>query len=216
VPRHHLIRITRRLPLPVLIASAAAVAALAAAVSVWAGAGSSSSAPHVSAFDRATPVAGLSLADRRTLERIGATPKVGLVASYRGVRYFIGRTRAGDPCYFTSGARSVRRLGMIACPSGRYASTFPSRAEPLYDMSIMQWTPDRKHARVLQLSGFAADSVRRVAIQLENGRRLSTVVSRNVYTWTLPTKRFARFILGLDANGHVVFRRSLRLPSASG
>ena len=105
---------------------------------------------------------------------------------------------------------------MLACPSGRYASTFPSRAEPIYDMSITRWTPDRKHARVLQLSGFAADSVRRVAIQLETGQRLSTVVRRNVYTWTLPTRRFARFILGRGVHGNVVFRESLRLPGTPG
>jgi hypothetical protein len=211
--RYHLIPLARRLPLPVLITLAAAGAALGAGVSVWARSNASTSAPRVSAFAHATP-ADLSLADQRALERIGATGDVKLVASYRGVRYFIGRARRGGPCYFTSGVRSVRKLGMLACPSGRYASTFPSRGEPVYDMSITRWTPDRKHARVLQLSGFAADPVRRMAIQLEIGRRLSTAVRRNVYTWTLPTKRFARFILGLDRHGNVVFRESLRLPSA--
>lgn len=127
------------------------------------------------------------------------TPEIRLLAERDGrVFHVLHFARTGRRCYSTREAGDATRFGYVECPP----STFPSRAEPVLDMSLWREGTLEDGFTIARLEGFAADPVKAVALVAPDGTvHARTEVVDNVYSrGEAPRGSFAG-ILAFDAAG---------------
>ncbi|MFN2471659.1 MAG: hypothetical protein ABR583_11875 [Gaiellaceae bacterium] len=160
-----------------LTAGAAALVSLGVAAAVIATAGGSGPPGFERLSNSGHPVdtAQFLPRDRAELELRSIT-EVRLVASREGVRFYRAAALEGE-CLITSLAVGGRqRFGEIACTSG-----FPSRENPVADLTPLKQGLDESYPRVVRLAGFAADAVAAVGLRSPSGKTRWVQVSDNVY-----------------------------------
>jgi hypothetical protein len=125
--------------------------------------------------------------------------------------YRIGGLRAGyTSCYATGRASEIGRLGMTAC--GRARSTgFPSRAQPILDLSGIQLRRGQKTPNLFRLEGLAADAIAEIGLLDADGEEVERVpVEANVYLLAAPPREANGDLVAYDRDGRIVFRSDRR------
>jgi hypothetical protein len=145
------------------------------------------------------------------------------VADRNGESFYVLKRRDGSSCYAEGPTRGFRArptdkdLSLLAGIGCRPTYPFPSRAAPVFDMSVFHSksfsnTTGVSGGYVWRLRGFAADPVSEVAvIGTDNVLRDETPVTDNVYSGTnsLPIFR-PKQIVAFDKQGHRVYTQCVQ------
>ena len=192
----------------VTLAAGGISAAVVGAVSV-AGGGGRADPPFDYISNAGVPVRNLAETDARTLVSGGGKPELHLLGK-RGVRaFYTAPGRAGGRC-FATGSLASGRIGVLACPSPNAPEgtpDFPSKEQPILDMSPAVLDPATDEIHHFWLAGFAADGVAKVAIIDSDGVVHAARVSNNIYFAELPRVK-ERALIAVDTNGLEVYRRT--------
>ncbi|MBA2641635.1 MAG: hypothetical protein H0U82_01745 [Actinobacteria bacterium] len=140
----------------------------------------------------------------------GVTSDIKLLAEQDGIRFFVAR-REGRTCYFVSYVVTAPPRGVqLHCPERYGPSDFPSRDEPILDMSwVRGFEKDLSGAHLKRLSGFAADGVARVGLRTLDGQEHFTPVVKNVYAESDPPEAPVTDIVVQDAEGKTIYSQPL-------
>jgi hypothetical protein len=121
--------------------------------------------------------------------------------------YRIAGLRPGTGTCFGSGpGNDIGRLGGIVCGPG-----FPSRRNPLQNMSVMQVRREGRTPQLYRLEGVAADAIAEIGLSDVRGRVIERVPVRdNVYVLARPPAAATGELVAYDAQGKVIFRTDQR------
>lgn len=156
-------------------------------------------------------VARVDLRSAKALDLAGAG-KVKLLAARNGIGVYTATGAGGERCFFVGPSRMPDRHGLGGgCLNSKASAGFPSREEPVVDMSAFVYVPYSKDEQVRRLAGVAADGVATMEVLGADCTVIArTSVQDNVYaTADVPAKPAAG-IRALDGNGSTVFLIKLR------
>ena len=122
--------------------------------------------------------------------------------------YRIGGLKPGySSCYASGPGSDVGRLGGINCAR----NGFPSRRDPLQNMSVMQLRQGAKNPQLYRLEGVAADAIAEIGLTDARGNVIKRVpVQDNVYVLAHPPAAANGGLVAYDSRGEVVFRSDQR------
>jgi hypothetical protein len=122
--------------------------------------------------------------------------------------YRIGGLQPGySSCYASGPANDIGRLGGINC--GR--DGFPSRLNPLQNMSAIQMRRGAKNPQLYRLEGVAVDAIAEIGLTDAGGGVIGRVpVRENVYVLARPPAAATGGLVAYDSKGEVVFRSERR------
>jgi hypothetical protein len=153
---------------------------------------------------RGTPVR-LTHREARILRPI-AIERVGQLTLRRGIAFYRVDIRYGRGCWGFGKPRPPQRLGSFGCTEG-----FPSARRAVLDHSGFTQSRDDPHMQLYRLAGFAADGVSEIRLLGHRGAVFARVkVVRNTYLLLRPPKG-VRGLVGLSADGDIVYRRDFPL-----
>jgi hypothetical protein len=143
---------------------------------------------------------------------LAGSGKLSLLASRNGIGVYAATGTGGERCFFVGPPRISDRRGIGGgCLNAKASANFPSREEPVVDMSAFAYAPYTRNEQVRRLAGVAADGVATVEVIGANCTVIArTPVRDNVYATTDVPAKPAAGIRALDRNGKTVFLLKLR------
>jgi hypothetical protein len=169
--------------------------------------------------NQGTPVSQDALSSiTSVLNQTGADPgKFVQLAAREGVGVYAAAKSTGDLCFYVGPAAQsgLKRYGLGGGCTNATSASFPSPADPVYDMSLFAYAPGAAGSSVQRLAGVAADGVSSVQVLALNDCHVvaTAPVSDNVYIANnLPLTAEAE-IVARDASGDVVWHEAVTPPS---
>jgi hypothetical protein len=124
----------------------------------------------------------------------------------RGIAFYRLELSDGKRCWGFGKARPPQRVGSFGCTPG-----FPSARRPVLDHSSFTQGRGEPRMRLFRLVGFATDGVAEIRLLGHEGAVFARAkVVRNTYLLLRPPKG-VRAVVGLSANGDVVYRQDFHL-----
>lgn len=156
-------------------------------------------------------VARVDLRSASALDLAGAG-KVRLLATRDGIGVYTATGAGGERCFFIGPPRMPDRRGLGGgCLNAQASARFPSREEPVVDLSAFVYVPYSKDEQVRRLAGVAADGVATVEVLGSDCTVIArTPVQDNVYATADVPAEPAAGIRALDRNGATVYLMKLR------
>jgi hypothetical protein len=163
----------------------------------------------LSSISAGKPMTPASVADHSDVVRFGVSG-ITQVGVTKGHAFYVIHRMNGPDCYAVGLSGGTQLFGLASCGDDTLTASFPSRSDPIYDLSVYSGDP-LGAPEVSDLQGFAADGVASVALLDRQGSVMIQVpVENNVYerSTELPIEA-ANQLAAYDAHGKKVFTRCL-------
>lgn len=161
-----------------------------------------------------TPVPESQLPDWQlsALQATGfSTRGVRVLGVRAGTTFYASRQADGGYCYGV-GFAATPHIDALAC--GSHLGTFPSRTDPVADLSAFGTASDGT-IRVTRLVGFASDAIAEVRLLDSGGNPIYRApVVHNIYAADGLPNTPAAVIAGVDSQGRIAYQKQLATPAA--
>jgi hypothetical protein len=161
---------------------------------------------------RGVPVTSTRLSAMRAVLPVGIGVDIRAYGEQDGSEFYTAASpvAAGRLCYMATVIRNspVTPAGIVCAGA---TTPFPSAASPVLDMSVFtSASPDDATVHIVQLQGFATDSVKRIGVETVAGKRYNAPVRNNTYaSKAIPASAAVSSIDAYDATGARVYSKVL-------